>query len=60
MEIEINNKRKLRLIKQDHSIIVEEIDANGVVECRRRIEESEIVLLYDYYILKKENNEPIL
>lgn len=60
MEIEVNNQRKLKFIKQDNSIVVEEINAKGEVESRRRIEEGELVLLYDYYIMKKDNDEPIL
>lgn len=60
MEIEINNKGKLRLSFFNDSLLVEEVNSKGEVESRRAISPSELVLLYDYYIMKKDNNEEIL
>lgn len=60
MEIEINNGGKLRLSFFNDSLLVEEVNAKGEVESRRAISPGELVLLYDYYIMKKDNNEEIL
>ena len=58
--IEVNNGRKLHLIINDDTLVVEELNSKGEVESRRAISPGDFVLLYDYYIMKKENGEEIL
>lgn len=58
--IELNNKRKMKLEVNDDSLTITIYNDKEEVEERRTINGDELVLLYDYYVMKKDNNEPIL
>ena len=58
--IQLNNKRKMQLEVKDDALTITIYNDKGEVEERRTINGDEIVLLYDYYVMKKDNNEPIL
>lgn len=58
--IELNNKRKMQLSVNDDSLTITIYNDKNEVEERRTINGDELVLLYDYYVMKKDNNEPIL
>jgi len=58
--IQLNNKRKMQLEVKDDALTITIYNDKDEVEERRTINGDEIVLLYDYYVMKKENNEPIL
>lgn len=58
--IQLNNKRKMQLEVKDDALTITIYNDKDEVEERRTINGDEIVLLYDYYVIKKDNNEPIL
>lgn len=58
--IQLNNKRKMQLEVKDDALTITIYNDKDEVEERRTINGDEIVLLYDYYVMKKDNNEPIL
>jgi hypothetical protein len=62
MEIKINNGSKL-LIEVDESqrrLRFKKVNSKNEIERIDSICESDIVLLYDYIVLKRDNNEELL
>lgn len=65
IEIEVNNDRRLKLEfintnkKYGKHLKITTLDAKGNKEKTIFVNESDIVLLYNLYIYKKENNEEI-
>lgn len=62
MEIKINNGSKL-LIEVDESqrrLRFKKVNSKNEIERIDSIWESDIVLLYDYIVLKRDNNEELL
>ena len=62
--IQLNNGRTMKIeIVEDtgeQEILVTIFDEKGNPDSRRRISSGDIVLLYDYYIMKKEEGEQLL
>lgn len=62
--IQLNNGRKMKLeIYEDNGeqfLKVTIFDESGNVDSRRTINPEEIVLLIDYYTMKKDNGEELL
>ena len=55
MEIKINNGGKL----ESGKLIVQKINSRNEVERAEWIKSEEVVLLYDYYITRKNEKKPI-
>lgn len=61
--IQLNNGRKMKLeILEDKEqfLVISIFDEKGELEQKRTIKPEELVLLYDYYIMKKEKGEQLL
>lgn len=61
--IQLNNGRKMKLeILEDKEqfLVISIFDEKGELEQKRTINPEELVLLYDYYIMKKEKGEQLL
>lgn len=60
MDIEINNKRILRVEIKNKKMYFIHIDEYGNIERADSITEGEIVLLYDYLRIRKDEGKEIL
>lgn len=60
MDIEINNKRILRVEIKNKKMYFTHIDEYGNIERIDSITEGEIVLLYDYLRIRKDEGKEIL
>lgn len=61
--IRLNNGRKMKLeILEDKEqfLVISIFDEKGELEQKITIKPEELVLLYDYYIMKKEKGEQLL
>lgn len=56
MDVGINNKQVLRFTLKDQKLLIKTIDPKGAITRIDGITEGDLVMLYNYYIDRIENN----